>query len=418
MDLLIILLPIILLAALGIIEKRRNQNDLKKIPLRININGIRGKSTVTRLIFSILREAGYEVVAKTTGSATRMLYWDDIAEECIDRPPAGPSIKEQLKVIHKAANYGAKALVCECMAVRPEYQEVYQNVMFQPQITVIVNTLKDHLDEMGPTRTQIAWAFATGIPEQGKLIVPQDEFLDYYRQEADKRSCEVYSFAENEIPEVLRGLIAKGIFPANCAAALATARALGIPRDIAIRGILNASPDPGSMRIQEMPSKRGMAFFCNAFAANEPSSSLKIWELLQLLNVPHENPLIIFNARADRIDRTRLFAKDFFPHMPRSEMVVIGESAKELITEIKRGKYPNIDRIYDLTDRKPREVAQIIYSLAPGRTVFAVGNLHGAGEEVISELIQSGKLCATNKVDFLNQRKQASPELELAEENL
>ncbi|MDO5733900.1 MAG: poly-gamma-glutamate synthase PgsB [Eubacteriales bacterium] len=398
MSWLIICLPIILIAYLGVREKSRNQANIEKIPLRINVNGIRGKSTVTRLTFSILREAGYEVIGKTTGSATRMLFWDQEAEECIDRPPAGPSIKEQVRVIDRAAKYGAKALVCECMAVRPEYQDIYQNVMFKAQLTVIVNTLKDHLDEMGPTTTQIAWAFAKSIPENGILIVPEDEFTDYYSAEAEKLGSRVISFAENRVPEALHGLIAKGIFPANCAAALAVAKALEIPEDVAIRGILKAAPDPGAMRIQEISSAKGNGFFVNAFAANEPESSLKIWDLIGRLNLPLDNPLILFNTRADRVDRTRLFAKDFFPLLPEAEVVVIGESAKSFIKEVKRGRYPKITRVYDLTQHSTAEIAKILQSLAGGRTIFAVGNLHGAGEEVIMELAREGNLMATDRV--------------------
>jgi hypothetical protein len=36
------------------------------IPVRIHVNGIRGKSSVTRLIAAALREAGIRTVAKTT----------------------------------------------------------------------------------------------------------------------------------------------------------------------------------------------------------------------------------------------------------------------------------------------------------------------------------------------------------------
>ena len=56
-------------------RKRRHSDRLEKIPIRININGIRGKSTITRLIYSILREDKYRVIGKTTGTDARMMYW-------------------------------------------------------------------------------------------------------------------------------------------------------------------------------------------------------------------------------------------------------------------------------------------------------------------------------------------------------
>ena len=46
---------------------------LNRIPIRIHVNGTRGKSSVTRLISAGLREAGFAVLGKTTGSDPRIL---------------------------------------------------------------------------------------------------------------------------------------------------------------------------------------------------------------------------------------------------------------------------------------------------------------------------------------------------------
>lgn len=71
----LIIICIALILWLGIKEKNRHTNRLNKIPIRININGIRGKSTITRMIYSVLREDHYHVIGKTTGTDARMLYW-------------------------------------------------------------------------------------------------------------------------------------------------------------------------------------------------------------------------------------------------------------------------------------------------------------------------------------------------------
>ncbi len=73
MWLLIIACAVILV--IGILEKRRHQKNIDALPVRVNINGIRGKSTVTRLTTGILIEAGYKTVGKTTGTDARMIYW-------------------------------------------------------------------------------------------------------------------------------------------------------------------------------------------------------------------------------------------------------------------------------------------------------------------------------------------------------
>ena len=99
--------------------------------MRININGIRGKSTVTRLITGIVTEAGYKTIGKTTGTSARMIYWFTDEEKPIVRRPEGPNIGEQRRVVKEAAKLKAEALVSECMAVNPDYQITFQEKCFR-----------------------------------------------------------------------------------------------------------------------------------------------------------------------------------------------------------------------------------------------------------------------------------------------
>ncbi|MCK5258708.1 MAG: hypothetical protein KAJ69_04240, partial [Thermoplasmatales archaeon] len=55
------------------IEKLNHQKRLKSIPIRIWVNGSRGKSSVTRLIAAGLRTDGKRVIAKTTGTSARFI---------------------------------------------------------------------------------------------------------------------------------------------------------------------------------------------------------------------------------------------------------------------------------------------------------------------------------------------------------
>ena len=52
---------------------RQHKQRLEQLDVRVHVNGIRGKSTVTRLVASVLREGGFVTVAKTTGSAARVI---------------------------------------------------------------------------------------------------------------------------------------------------------------------------------------------------------------------------------------------------------------------------------------------------------------------------------------------------------
>ena len=58
MELLTIFVLIIVLIILGIREFQNHQQVLSKIPIRIHINGTRGKSSVTRLVAAGLRYGG------------------------------------------------------------------------------------------------------------------------------------------------------------------------------------------------------------------------------------------------------------------------------------------------------------------------------------------------------------------------
>ena len=92
-------------------QEEKNEENIKKLPIRVNVNGIRGKSTATRLITGVLDSAGYKVVGKTTGTSARMIYWNKEDEEVIQRNGLGANIKEQIDVVDKARKAGSESLV-------------------------------------------------------------------------------------------------------------------------------------------------------------------------------------------------------------------------------------------------------------------------------------------------------------------
>src|SRR5262245_63096756 len=114
----ILLFPVILAAGLtsyGVWEARQHQRTLERIPLRIHVNGSRGKSSVTRLIAAGLRAGGIRTIAKTTGTKPRFIYADG-SEVPVVRA-GSPNIIEQVRIVRRAAQLDARALVVECMAV-------------------------------------------------------------------------------------------------------------------------------------------------------------------------------------------------------------------------------------------------------------------------------------------------------------
>lgn len=54
-------------------ESWRHNRRIGRVQYRIHVNGIRGKSTATRIVAGILREAGLTTLAKTTGTAAAVI---------------------------------------------------------------------------------------------------------------------------------------------------------------------------------------------------------------------------------------------------------------------------------------------------------------------------------------------------------
>ncbi|SDZ16580.1 poly-gamma-glutamate synthase PgsB/CapB [Thermoactinomyces sp. DSM 45892] len=394
----IIPLALGVLLFLGIWEKKRHQKNIDSIPLRININGIRGKSTVTRLITGIMVEAGYRTVGKTTGTAARMIYWDREEEKPIKRRIEGPNIREQKVVVAEAAELGANCLVSECMAVNPDYQIIFQEQMLQANIGVIVNVLEDHMDVMGPTLKQVAEAFTATIPYNGHLIVSQGEYVQFFKRQARKRNTIVHIADDSRISETFLHQFDYVVFPQNASLALAVAEALGIDEETAFRGMLHAHPDPGAMRVFPLDNSANPSYFVNGFAANDASSTLNIWERVSTLGYPTQDPIVIMNCRADRVDRTEQFARDVLPFIQIDTLVLIGQTTQPIIDEYRANRIV-CNQLLNLENEPTEVIMDAIRSKLVGCCVYGVGNIHGSGEplcEIFEEMNDLVKQQRTN----------------------
>ncbi|MGP0687310.1 poly-gamma-glutamate synthase PgsB [Priestia aryabhattai] len=378
----VILICLFLVFAYGAWEQIKHQKNIDSIPVRININGIRGKSTVTRLITGIVTEAGYKTVGKTTGTSARMIYWFTDEEKPIVRRPEGPNIGEQRRVVKEAARLEAEALVSECMAVNPDYQITFQEKMIQANIGVIVNVLEDHMDVMGPTLDEVAEAFLATIPYKGHLITIDGPYLEYFKAVAAKRRTKVIVADNSRITDEFLRKFDYMVFPDNASLALAVAEALDIPEEIAFRGMLNAHPDPGAMRITKFGNPKAPAFLVNGFAANDAASTLRIWERVGEIGYSVDSPIVIMNCRPDRVDRTEQFARDVLPYIKTDILVLIGETTSPIMDAYNEGKIP-AKEIWDLEGHSTEEIFNKLRPELHNRMIYGVGNIHGAAEPLI-----------------------------------
>ena len=372
-----------LILILGIRETYIHKKRINKIPIRININGIRGKSTITRLIYGILREDNYKVIGKTTGTDARMLYWFDEEEYPVVRKPQGPNIGEQKDILQNVNDNGGEAIVNECMAVNPDYQIIFQNQLLKANIGVIVNVMEDHMETLGPTLDEVAEAFTATIPYNGKLIVMKDDYTEFFKKEADKRNTETIVVDRDEVEESLLREFDYIVFPDNVAIAMGVAEAVGANTDTALKGMLNAPPDSGAVHIHYYHKNDTKNIFVNAFAANEPQSTKAILQKVIDYKYPFEKKVIILNCRGDRLDRTKLFAENFITEVDYDTLICVGKST-QLVTEVMKSQP---DKKYLNFEGKPfEEVEKAIYAESENALVFCVGNIHGNGKKVVNLL--------------------------------
>ncbi|WP_184402388.1 poly-gamma-glutamate synthase PgsB [Geomicrobium halophilum] len=391
---LIVCFSLLVLLALGIREKEQHQKHVNEIPIRININGSRGKSTVTRLVAGALMEADIKTVGKMTGTEASMFYWYQEEEKPIVRRLEGPNIREQKVAMKEAADDGAEAFVSECMAVHPEYQKIFQDQWMQANVGVVVNVVEDHMEVMGPTLGHVFDGFKETIPYNGKIIISPSPYVEDFHMEAQKRNSEVYVADTDAVPTSFLQKFEYMIFPENVSLALAVAKSLGIDEDTACRGMLKAKAAPGVTRVLPLSDNgndRQISYFVNGFSANEPSSTMKIWENVKHLGYPLNDIIVIMNCREDRPERTQQFIDDFLPYIAIDHLVLIGEGTSPIAKAFDQGHF-NVNRLHNLEGESTENIYQVITTTMDQSTIFGVGNYHGAAVPLINELEQRKKL--------------------------
>lgn len=360
-----LLFCLLLLLALGGLERSARDRAWLAVPIRIHVNGSRGKSTVTRLIWSALVEAGIPAVAKTTGTAARLLLPDRSEMPLVRRAP--PSIREQLVVLRRARRLGARAVVIECMALDPELQWISERRMIAATIGVITNVRLDHTEIMGDGVAEIAATLANTVPHHGVLVAGEERFLPLFRQRAaaaGTRVVEVGPSAHTALPPGLPPWLQE-----DMGVALAVTRELGIPDGTALRGFASAPPDPGAARegVLEMSGRR--VAWLDATAANDPGS------LGRLAAAGSTRPadVVIYNHRADRAARLACFAAASATLAETPRLVLTG--ARPPWTVWRRLRRARGSRPLEFVPR--RHLAECLSGAANGATLLFCGNTRG-----------------------------------------
>lgn len=377
----LILLLFVMLTALGIWEMARHRLTRRRVPVRIHVNGSRGKSSVTRLIAAGLMEGGIRTLTKTTGSAARVILPD--GRESPVRRRGAPNIREQLRIFRRAASERAEAIVLECMAVRPDLQWTCEHHIVGATIGVITNVRPDHLEAMGPRIEDVAASLAGTVPRKSLLVTAEDDFADFFA----RRARSAGSRFRRTLPEEVSADELAGFdyveFAENLSLALAVCAEAGVGREVALRGMYKVKPDVGALvpMVWSEPSPEGgerRVEFVNLFAANDPESTAFVWEHLHLPDYEDEVVALV-NIRADRMRRSKDLAPLFGKRIRAAHYVVVGEQT-DVFADILRREGVERGRIVDLGGKGAAAIWERLMGLSGDRArIVGLGNIGGVG---------------------------------------
>ena len=361
-----------------VLENHLARKHRRAIGHVIHVNGIRGKSSVSRLIDAGLRAGGLRVLTKTTGTCPELIHTNGSQTPLARR--GRPSIKEQLRILRLAAEQHAEVLVIECMAVLPEYQKISEERMLRSDIGVITNVRPDHLEEMGETLDAIAQSLSNTIPKAGMLFTADAAYAEFFDKQAQAKGTSLVLTESDDIED-------PGIdFAENVALALAVCQHLGVARETALKGMARYRPDPGAFRVERSVGKFGKQLvFLNAMAANDPASAEKIldWAQAQGLMTCGRRMLLI-NNRYDRQARLQQFVDFAVEHQARFDGFIAAGACRQLMRRalVKRGIA--LERIAGLGSYAE------LSALEHDAVIFAVGNIVGSGQVRFAANQQTG----------------------------
>jgi gamma-polyglutamate synthase len=369
-----------------VVERVMLDRIRSRIPMVIAVTGTRGKSSVVRMLASILREDGRKVLAKTTGSQAQFIEPDGTV---MDVPRRGlVSILEQKALLKKAARLHVDCLIAEIMSIRPENHIVESQQILRPDVVLVMNVRRDHIEAMGETEGEIAKALWNAIPAGSSAFV-----LEKYRQLFEpllptNLTAKIAAVPKGNSDSLLRilGSPGKTEFEENLDLLAAVCRSLGISDTTAAVGIQKALHDIGRFRIWTYEAGGKRIFLVNAFAANDPESTLDVMgKTREILGDKAASFTGLLNLRSDRPDRTvqwiEALNRGASSHF--GSIYVSGGQA----TVVKR-KVPACRIVPKQT---PEQTTNSIASVMENEGVlFGFGNIGGEGQKLVEYWQRTG----------------------------
>jgi len=379
---LLFLLGVLLLLLIEAVDLRRH---VACIPIRILVNGTRGKSTVTRYVAAGLRSSGLPVLAKITGVVPTVIQPDGSQE--IIRRRGRARVQEQICITRKGGRTRVNSLVLECMSISPDLLRL-EGRLLQPQIYVITNIRDDHREQMGTTDEERVEAICSAIPEGAIVVTADEKHASVIRRFADLKRATVVAVNPHEELEGIELFHAE--FPENVAVAIAVCRAVGFDSLRIREAILEESRRQSDYLVRFDREGRNIAFV-NGFSVNDVDSARVFLEQWTQAIGEDRDRMIILNTRRDRPLRTAEFAAWCATIAGLKGIVLTGTHVPYARRVLSR---QNVDRskIYCWSRAQIARAREELCSLATSdMSVFGFGNIAGDGMSLSEALRNQGQ---------------------------
>jgi poly-gamma-glutamate synthase PgsB/CapB len=332
---------VILLLFIGrhFLENYRFRKARRSIPLSIGGWGTRGKSGTERLKAALLGVMGHGLVSKTTGCEAMFIHGDahgDPLEIPLFRPYDKATIWEQKNLISLAAKMNPSVFLWECMALTPSYVDVLQRQWTQDDLGTITNTYPDHEDVQGPAGHNVATTISGFVPVDSHLITTEAEMLPFVSE-----SCRHAGTSLDDVGWLESGLVTEDVLarfpyqehPNNIALVAAMGRHLGCEYDYSLKAMADfLVPDLGVLKTHPVSIiKCRKIEFTNGCSANERFGCMGNWKRLGFdTQDPWTDPGTwicgVVNNRADRVPRSKVFAKIIVEDVNADRFFLIGSN--------------------------------------------------------------------------------------------
>jgi poly-gamma-glutamate synthase PgsB/CapB len=365
---------ILLVLVLGylVAERRLHERRLRRIPVRIHVNGTRGKTAVTRLAAELLRQAGVRTLAKTTGDRP-VVHMPDGGE--LPLPRCGPArIQEQMSVVRLAARAGVDAVVVECMALDPHLQEISATAMLRATVGAITNVRPDHFEVMGPSLAEAAGAMARTAPAGGVLVCGADCPLTALRAAAVRHAVSL-------VPAEPLPSLADPVLAENLALAAEIVLQAGAPPGRVEAGVQRIVARGSNGLVRRLGTGDREVALVDAFSANDTVSTDRLREwAVRTHGAELPRPWVaLLNARSDRPLRTVAFAESLARASGYDALAVTGSGGLLARHRLKRDR-PTVP-VFAVAGRDPLRLLDAVAAgvAAQSFTLFGIGNHRGAG---------------------------------------